>query len=120
MNSMQSMLVDRGDRQMSSEASNKQVRKAESSLEKDRGFVIELTHVKSIRAKCLDCTCQQTRAVRMCLRECCALWNYHKGVSSGHSSAIQVNEASLREKLRSKLGISAPELTLLNKRRKKE
>ena len=38
-----------------------------------------LTPVKAIRAKCMDCTCQQIVEVRNCRITTCALWAYRMG-----------------------------------------
>ncbi len=38
-----------------------------------------LTPIKSIRAKCLDCTCNQPKEVRCCRVITCALWPYRLG-----------------------------------------
>lgn len=38
-----------------------------------------LTPVQSIRAKCLDCSCQQPKEVRLCPATKCALWPYRLG-----------------------------------------
>ena len=38
-----------------------------------------LTPIKAIRAKCLDCTCQQPKEVRLCTVTACALWPYRMG-----------------------------------------
>lgn len=38
-----------------------------------------LTPIKAIRAKCLDCCCQQPGDVRKCRIETCALWPYRMG-----------------------------------------
>jgi hypothetical protein len=38
-----------------------------------------LTPMKAIRAKCLDCTCQQPKEVRLCTVSQCPLWPYRMG-----------------------------------------
>lgn len=38
-----------------------------------------VTPIKTIRAKCLDCTCQQPLEVRLCPVVTCALWPYRMG-----------------------------------------
>lgn len=38
-----------------------------------------LTPMRAIRAKCLDCCCQQPSEVRRCHIESCALWAYRMG-----------------------------------------
>lgn len=38
-----------------------------------------LRPMKAIRAKCLDCTCQQPKEVRLCPIITCALWPYRLG-----------------------------------------
>ena len=67
------------------------------------------TPVKSIRAKCLDCSGGQTREVRLCPLEKCALWPYRMGVRPGHPRALRANDEARREKLRAAPGVSAPE-----------
>lgn len=39
----------------------------------------KLTPVKAIRAKCLDCCCQQAQEVRLCPCKNCALYPYRMG-----------------------------------------
>jgi len=38
-----------------------------------------LTPIKAIRAKCLDCMCQQPKEVKLCRTVTCALWPYRMG-----------------------------------------
>ena len=38
-----------------------------------------LTPMKSIRLKCLDCTCNQPREIRLCPIENCPLYPYRMG-----------------------------------------
>ena len=38
-----------------------------------------LTPIKSIRAKCLDCTCYQPKEIRECGITKCPLWPYRMG-----------------------------------------
>lgn len=38
-----------------------------------------LTPMKAIRAKCLDCMCQNSAEVRRCPCEDCTLWQYRFG-----------------------------------------
>ena len=38
-----------------------------------------LTPVKAIRAKCLDCCCNQRLEVRLCPAKDCSLWPYRMG-----------------------------------------
>lgn len=38
-----------------------------------------LTPMKAIRAKCLDCMCDQPQEVRLCPCESCPLWPYRMG-----------------------------------------
>lgn len=40
---------------------------------------IRLTASKAIRAKCMDCTCQQQAEVRNCTIKTCPLWRYRMG-----------------------------------------
>ena len=37
------------------------------------------TPIQAIRAKCLDCTCNQPKEVRECLVLTCPLWPYRMG-----------------------------------------
>ena len=37
------------------------------------------TPLKAIRAKCLDCCCNQAVEVRLCAAENCPLWEYRMG-----------------------------------------
>lgn len=47
-----------------------------------------LTPIKAIREKCLDCTCQQPKEVRLCEVTHCSLWPYRMGRRP--KSALQV------------------------------
>lgn len=38
-----------------------------------------LSPLKAIRAKCLDCTAEQPKEVRLCPSENCPLWPYRMG-----------------------------------------
>jgi hypothetical protein len=38
-----------------------------------------LTPIKAIRAKCLDCSCWQPKEVRLCVHEKCPLFPYRMG-----------------------------------------
>lgn len=38
-----------------------------------------LTPIKAIRAKCMDCTCNQPKEIRECSITSCALWPYRMG-----------------------------------------
>jgi hypothetical protein len=38
-----------------------------------------VTPMQAIRAKCLDCTCQQPKEVRLCTVKQCPLWPYRMG-----------------------------------------
>lgn len=40
---------------------------------------MRLTPTKAIRAKCMDCCCQQQAEVRRCSIKTCALWRYRMG-----------------------------------------
>jgi len=37
------------------------------------------TPIQAIRAKCIDCTCHQTKEIRHCTVMSCALWPYRLG-----------------------------------------
>ena len=41
--------------------------------------MMERTPLKAIRAKCLDCMCDQPQEVRLCPCEPCPLWPYRMG-----------------------------------------
>ncbi len=38
-----------------------------------------LTPIKAMRAKCMDCTCNQPKEIRLCPLTTCALWPYRMG-----------------------------------------
>lgn len=38
-----------------------------------------MTPLQSIRAKCLDCCCEQPSTVRLCPMDDCPLWPYRMG-----------------------------------------
>lgn len=48
-------------------------------FQKGDRLLIYLTPIKAIREKCLDCTCQQPKEVRLCPSTQCALWPYRMG-----------------------------------------
>jgi hypothetical protein len=40
---------------------------------------MKTTPMRAIRGKCLDCCCEQVKAIRECRIETCALWPYRMG-----------------------------------------
>ena len=62
--------------------------------------MIRLTPIKAIRAKCLDCTGNQMKEVRLCSCLSCPLWGYRMGVRPEHKRALEANEDARVEKLR--------------------
>ena len=62
--------------------------------------MIRLTPIKAIRAKCLDCTGNQPKEVRLCSCLSCPLWVYRMGVRPEHKRALEANEDARVEKLR--------------------
>lgn len=56
-----------------------------------------VTPIKAIRAKCLDCTCQQPKEVRECPVNKCPLWPYRMGKrpQAEHSNKFDVQEEEL-------------------------
>jgi hypothetical protein len=44
-----------------------------------KGKIKVLTPVKAMRAKCLDCCCNEIKEVRECPQKSCALWPYRMG-----------------------------------------
>ena len=52
--------------------------KALESLRK-QAKPIQRTPVKAIRAKCLECCCEDTKAVKECDITSCAIWEYRMG-----------------------------------------
>ena len=62
--------------------------------------MIRLTPIKAIRAKCLDCTGNQPKEVRLCTCLNCPSWGYRMGVRPEHKRALEANEDAEREKLR--------------------
>jgi hypothetical protein len=62
--------------------------------------VKHLTPLKTIRAKCLDCSCNQPKEVRLCPCFDCPLWGYRMGVRPMHKRAQEANEEARVEKLR--------------------
>lgn len=56
-----------------------------------------LTPIKSIRKKCLDCTCNQPREVRYCTVKDCALFPYrlgHRPKQQGETDEEETEEES--------------------------
>jgi hypothetical protein len=66
--------------------------------------MIRLTPIKTIRAKCLDCSCDQPKEVRLCPCFECPLWGYRMGVRPDHKRALEANLAAREEKLRDTQG----------------
>ena len=52
-----------------------------------------LTPVKAIRAKCLDCTCNQPAEVRECTASSCPLFPYRMGKRPKLASVLIENES---------------------------
>lgn len=53
------------------------------------------TQMKAIRAKCLDCTCGESKEVDLCPAEDCPLWDYRFGKTP--KNVIKVNKVDLKE-----------------------
>lgn len=51
-----------------------------------------LTPIKAIRAKCLDCCCQQQIEVRLCPCIDCSLWPYRMGKRPKKDSGDEIVE----------------------------
>lgn len=51
--------------------------------------------MKAIRAKCLDCTCGESKEVDLCPAEDCPLWDYRFGKTP--KNVIKVNKVDLKE-----------------------
>jgi len=67
-----------------------------------------LTPIKAIRAKCLDCCCNQRKEVRLCPIPDCSLYPYRfghnpvrKGIG-GHSEQLMRKMRSLRKRKKRK------------------
>ena len=66
--------------------------------------MIRLTPIKAIRAKCLDCTGNQPKEVRLCTCLSCPSWGYRMGVRPEHKRALEANEDVRIEILRGTQG----------------
>ena len=53
-----------------------------------------LTPIKAMRAKCLDCTCNQPKEIRLCTVINCALWPYRMGKRPKREPAGELVEVS--------------------------
>lgn len=51
-----------------------------------------MTPLKTIRAKCLDCTGGERREVRLCTAYACPLWPYRMGKRPEHPEAQRANQ----------------------------
>lgn len=51
------------------------------------------TQMKAIRAKCLDCCCNDTKEVDNCTVEDCSLWDYRMGKTP--KGVVKVNKLDL-------------------------
>ena len=69
------------------------------------------TPLKTIRLKCLDCSCGQPREVRLCPVERCPLWPYRMGCRPQHPKAVQANIEARAEKTAQRRGLIAPEVS---------
>lgn len=58
--------------------------------------VKELTPIKAIRAKCLECCCDQVVEVRLCPSDDCPLWEYRMGHRPARSRRILTDEQKAR------------------------
>jgi len=56
-----------------------------------------LTPVKAIRAKCLDCCCNQVKEVRLCPVEKCPLYPYRMGKNPARSG-LGMGQQRIEEK----------------------
>jgi len=67
--------------------------------ERDTMEKVQLTPIKAIRAKCLDCMAGQVKEVRLCPSEDCSLFNYRFGKNpnrkgiGGKADAFKVKSA---------------------------
>jgi hypothetical protein len=50
----------------------------------------QLTPIKAIRAKCMDCTCNQPKEIRECPIIGCPLWPYRMGHRPKPNDLIQI------------------------------
>ena len=82
--------------------------------------MIRLTPIKAIRAKCLDCTGNQPKEVRLCTCLSCPLWGYRMGVRPEHKRALEANEDARVEKLRDSPMINCSNAMETNNGLKKE
>jgi len=53
-----------------------------------------LTKAKAIRAKCLDCCCDQSSEVRLCPTKDCPLWRYRMGKEERDELYYQAHKRS--------------------------
>lgn len=62
-----------------------------------------LTRAKAIRAKCIDCCCEQQSEVRKCQIVDCPLWRYRLGreidAESDGKSGVNINNEQLGDEL---------------------
>ena len=59
-----------------------------------------MTPVKAIRAKCLDCCCDQSAEVRLCQAEECPLWPYRMGHNPARKRELtEEQKAEIGERL---------------------
>ncbi len=52
----------------------------------------QLTPIKAMRAKCMDCTCHQPKEIRECRIITCALWPYRMGKRPKADELIQIEK----------------------------
>lgn len=67
----------------------------------------QLTPIKAIRAKCLDCCCDSNNEVKCCTVTQCALWPYRLGRNPYRQELTQeekARRAELAKKARENIG----------------
>ena len=58
------------------------------------------TPIKAIRAKCLDCCCDQREEVKLCPAKTCPLWRFRMGKNPNRSvNLTDEQRAAIKERL---------------------
>jgi hypothetical protein len=60
-------------------------------------FMKTRTPMKAMRAKCLDCSCQQPKEVRLCTVKKCPLWPYRMGRRPKTDELILIQQKGAKE-----------------------
>jgi hypothetical protein len=85
---------------------------------KDGVEEVNLTPLRAIRFKCLDCCCWQTKDVKDCGIQDCSLYPFRLGRNPNVKSRGQKGNSNSLQEYRDKKKSLVPDLAIFNKREK--